>query len=173
MISFGASPLEVLAREAMIQGLVYCDEFTYSISFAQNTPLALGANADVTGSFNINSDSDFICQQYNAMAFAGGQVVNCPNIRITITRSGSGRLIMSNPIHLCNMFGSYCMTNSIVGTMPISSLYQGNMSVQIRLQNLSSTAFDFVDLSWRGFKVFYQTNQSGATGNRQDIFHAL
>jgi hypothetical protein len=35
------------------------------------------------------------------------------------------------------------------------------------------TAANRVDFSMRGFKVFYQTNAQGVTGNRQMIFGAL
>lgn len=175
MIGFGTSPLEILASQAMVAGLCYLDEFAYVASFITGTPTALGASTDVTVPVRINSDSDFIALQYNLIAYsgAGAGAVTDPNVLVQITRSGSGRMLMSAPVHTALMCGSYDNTNAIPGVLPISSLYQGNSQVDLRLINLSTVAFDRVDFAFRGFKVFYQMNASGVTGNRQMIFHAL
>jgi hypothetical protein len=171
----------------MIGGLVYLDEFTYSTTWLANTPTALGAGGDVTTTIQINSDSDFIAQEYSLVSNGAtvNDVAGLPDFLITITRSGSGRNIMNNPQRVLNFLGNYwnggnAGTNvpqsgfaNWPGRLPISSLYQGNSTVQIRLQNPTSLVPFRVDFSMRGFKCFYQTNSAGQTGNRQQIFHAL
>jgi hypothetical protein len=184
---YGASPLELLACQAMVAGLVYLDEFTYSTSWIAGTSSALTASGDVTRPIQINSDSDFIAQEYNLTTtgstadFVGG----LGDFLIQITRAGSGRNIMDNPQRVLNFCGNYAFTGSKFdpangiganqpGRLTISSLYQGNSTVQIRLVNLSPTFNPVrVDFAMKGFKCFYQTNASGQTGNRQQIFHAL
>jgi hypothetical protein len=173
--SFGASPLESLAREAMLQGLVYMDEFTYSAAWITGTTTALGASATVDVQVQINSDSDFIAQQYNLTAWTAlDTILVSPDYLITLIRSGSGRELMNQAQHVANFAGNYRSASSnFPGDMPISSLYQGNGSVTVRLQNRTVTAANRVDFALRGFKVFYQTNAQGQTGNRQMIFGAL
>lgn len=184
---YGASPLEILACQAMVAGLIYTDEFTYSTSWISGTPTALLPGGDVTTSIQINSDSDFIAQEYNLVS--SGPDVNTvqglPDFLITLTRAGSGREIMNNPQRVLTFCGNYLgyvsgATAPLVlgannpGRLSITSLYQGNSTVRIRLQNPSTTLTPFrVDFAMKGFKVFYQTAANGQTGNRQQIFHAL
>lgn len=189
MYGYGTSPLELLACQAMVEGLVYLDEFTYSTSWQAGTPTALGPAGDVTTTIQINSDSDFIAQEYNL--FTNGATANdiggLADFLITITRAGSGRNIMNQAQKTMNLCGNYLgfspqganPPNVVLGAnnpgrLPITSLYQGNSTVSIRLQNQSTTFAPWrVDFAMRGFKVFYQTARNGRTGNRQDIFHAL
>jgi hypothetical protein len=183
MWGYGSSPLELMACQAMIQGLVYLDEFTYSTFWQSGTSSALPANGDVTQRIQINSDSDFIAQQYNIFANGGSanDILGLPDYLITITRAGSGRDIMNNPQKVMNFAGNYFNGTENVtsnaanfpGWLSITSLYQGNSTVSIRLQNPTSAAPFRVEFAMKGFKVFYQTNRQGVTGNRQDIFHAL
>lgn len=183
---FGSSPLELLARDAMVQGLVYLDEFTYSAVWQAGTNTALTQGGDKTVNIQINSDSDFIAQQYQLIAEGEepDSIVGLANFLITITRAGSGRDIMNQAQKVQNLCGNYLGFGegatsapygaNFAGYLPITSLYQGNSTVAIRLQNPSQTfAPRRVDFAMRGFKVFYQTARDGRTGNRQDIFHAL
>ena len=184
---YGSSPLELLAASAMLSGLVYLDEFTYSCSWIAGTSSALVPNGDVTQNIQINSDSDFIAQTYNLVASGtqAGTIAGLPDFLITITRAGSGRNIMDQPQRVLNFCGNYwaggnnsdptfsSLANT-PGWLSISSLYQGNSTVSVRLQNPSSTFAPLrVDFAMKGFKAFYQTNAQGVTGNRQQIFHAL
>lgn len=173
--AYGTSPLENLAAEAMIQGLVYLDEFTYSAAWITGTATALGAAATVDVIVPINSDSDFIAQQYNLTAWTAVDTIYAsPDFLITLIRSGSGRELMNQAQQVANFAGNYRSTSAnFPGDMPISSLYQGNGTVTCRLQNRTGNAINRVDFAMRGFKVFYQTNASGVTGNRQMIFGAL
>jgi hypothetical protein len=175
MIGFGTSPLEIMASAAMLKGLCYLDEFTYSVSWIAGTTTALGVSATVPIQLFINSDSDFICQEYNLVAFTAlDTIIVSPDYLISIVRSGSGRELMNQQQHVGNLCGNYRSASaSAPGRNPISSLYQGNLNVTITLANRTVTAANFVSLALRGFKVFYQTNAQGQTGNRQDIFHAL
>lgn len=183
MFGYGSSPLEILACQAMVSGLVYLDEFTYSTFWQAGTDTALAAGGDKTTRIQINSDSDFIAQQYNLYVTGGGgdDIVGLDDYFITITRAGSGRDIMNNPQKVFNFLGNYFRGNQSViangtntpGWKSITSLYQGNSTVSIRLQNPTTRTPFRVEFAMVGFKVFYQTNRAGQTGNRQDIFHAL
>jgi len=174
-MQYGSSPLELLASAAMLKGLAYLDEFTYSAAYLTGTPTSLLSGATVDVQLQINSDSDFVAQEYNLTAWSAvGTLTPLPDILITIIRSGSGREIFNQFQHVANICGNYFATDrNYPGKMPISSLYQGNLTVTVRLQNRSAVNFNRVDFCMRGFKVFYQTNATGQTGNRQDIFHAL
>jgi hypothetical protein len=175
MQGFGTSPLEIMASAAMLKGLVYLDEFSYSASWVAGTATALGASATQAVQILINSDSDFIVAEYNLVAFTAlDTIIASPDYLITITRSGSGREVMSGPQHVGNFCGNYRSASaSFPGRKPIPALYQGNLIVTVTLQNRTVTAANRVDFEMKGFKVFYQTNAQGQTGNRQDIFHAL
>ena len=175
MIGFGTSPLEIMASAAMLKGLAYLDEFAYSAAFITGTPTALAASGTTSVQININSDSDFVAQEYNLMAWSALDTpINSPDYLITIVRSGSGREIFSQLQPVSNVCGNYrSVSANFPGKNPISALYQGNLIVTVTLQNRTVTAANRVDFTMRGFKVFYQTNAQGQTGNRQDIFHAL
>ena len=175
MIGFGTSPLELLASAAMLKGLVYLDEFTYSAAWITGTPTALGANATQAVQIQINSDSDFIAQEYNLTAWTAAETQYAArDFLISLTRSGAGRELFSQAQPVNNICGNYSIgSTNLPGKNPISSLYQGNGTVTVTLQSRSASAMNRVDFTMRGFKVFYQTNAAGVTGNRQDIFHAL
>jgi hypothetical protein len=180
MNSFGTSPLELMACDAMLQGLAYVDEFIYSAAWIAGTPTALGSLQTVDVQIQVNSDSDFIVQEQNFSAIilesdspdAAHVCVTCPDLLVTIVRSGSGREVMNQAQPVINMFGNY-WSAQFPGRKPVSALWQGNNNVTVRLQNRTTQAFDRIDISFIGFKVFYQTNNQGETGTRQGIFHAF
>jgi hypothetical protein len=180
MNSFGTSPLELMACDAMLQGLVYLDEFTYSAVWAAGTPTALGALATVDVPIQINSDSDFIVQEQNLSAIVVTpdspddihECVDCPDLLITLIKAGSGREVMNQAQHVTNIFGNYWAAQ-FPGRKSIAALWQANNTITCRLQNRTATAFDRVEISFLGFKVFYQTNNQGASGDRRTIFHAF
>jgi len=170
-----------MACNAMLACLVYLDEFTYSCFWQAGTPSALPPGGDVTQTIQINSDSDFVAQEYNLTTDTGiDQTVALPDFFIQITRAGSGRNIMNMPQRVANFCGNYAgysattQNANFPGKLSITSLYQGNSTVQVRLQNRSTTFSPArVDFAMKGFKTFYQANKQGQVGNRQDIFHAL
>lgn len=181
---YGSSPLEILACTAMVQGLIYMDEFSYSTTWLAGTTTALGEGGDVTTNIQINSDSDFVAQEYNlSMQIAAGDsfVVLPSSFSVQLTRAGSGRNIMNEPQLVGNLCGNYAyavqsptiQSANQSGRLPTTALYQGNSTVSVRLQNPTEIIPFKIQFTMRGFKVFYQTNAQGITGNRQSIFHAL
>lgn len=174
MDGFGTSPLELMACEAMLTGLCYLDEFTYSATWLTGTSTALGANGTVDVIIAINGDSDFVALEYNLTGWSAvNTIVASPDLLITLVRSGSGREIMSDAQHVGNLCGGYYSSRSAPGRLPISSLYQSQNNVRIRLTDRSAVAWNRVDFNMRGFKVFYQQNEQGQIGTRKAIFHAL
>lgn len=181
---YGCSPLELLACQAMVQGLIYMDEFSYSTTWLTGTTSAMTAGGDVTTNIQINSDSDFVAQEYNfAMQIAAGDsfIVLPASFSFQLTRAGSGRNIMNEPQLVGNICGNYgyavqsptIQSANGSGRLPTTALYQGNSTVSVRLQNPTTIAPFKIQFTMRGFKVFYQTSAQGITGNRQSIFHAL
>lgn len=175
MNGYGVSPLEIMAADAMLQGIAYLDEFTYSAAWITGTATALGSGATVPAQIQINGDSDFIVQEMNITAFdnaAPPVIVASPNLLLTITRSGAGREIMNQAQHVMNICGGY-QTNRFPSKKPMPGLINKSNNLQLTLQNLSTTVFSRVDIALIGFKVFYVQNAQGVTGDRQAIFHAL
>jgi len=169
---FGTSPLELMACDAMLQGLAYLDEFTYSAVWFGTT--ALGQLGTVDVNIQINGDSDFIAQEYNLTGWSAiNTIVANPDLLITMVRSGSGREIFNQQQHVGNICGGMYASRSEPGRLPCSSLYQSQNTVRVTLTDRSNVAWNRIDFAMRGFKVFYQTNAAGQTGTRQGIFHAL
>lgn len=174
MIGFGVSPLELMACEAMLKGIVFLDEFVYSAAYIFGTATVLPALGTVDVQIQINSDSDFIFQEMNLVSFFEGDVLDNPNYLLTVVRAGSGREIMNQAQHVLNVTGSHQSLGRVPGRKPTPGLIQANSSLTLRLQNLTSDVPDRVDIALLGFKVFYIVNpETGETGNRQRIFHAL
>jgi hypothetical protein len=174
MNGYGVSPLEMMACEAMLNGVAFLDEFVYSAAWIKGTSTELGALATVPVQIQINSDSDFIFQEENLVSFLGGDILDNPNYLLTVVRAGSGREVMNQAQHVLNITGSHQSLGRVPGRKATPGLIQANSTLTCNLQNLTSDVPDRVDLAMIGFKVFYITNPSnGQTGNRQMIFHAL
>lgn len=174
MQGFGVSPLELMACEAMLSGVAFLDEFVYSAAWIKDTATELKALQTVPVQIQINSDSDFIFQEANLVAFFQDDILDNPNYLLTITRAGSGREVMNQAQHVLNITGSHQSLGRVPGRKPMPGLIQANSSLTLSLQNLTSDVPDRVDVALLGFKVFYIANPAtGQTGNRQTIFHAL
>jgi hypothetical protein len=173
MNGYGVSPLELLACDAMLQGLVFLDEFVYSAAWIAGTATELPALGTVDVQIQVNSDSDFISQEQNLVATFEGDVVDNPQFLLTIIRAGSGREIMNQAQHVLNITGSHQSLGRVPGKKPMPGIIQANSTLTCRLQNLTSDVPDRVDLAFSGFKVFYQQLPDGRQGNRQQIFHVL
>ncbi len=172
MRGFGTSPLELMACEAMLQGLCYLDEFVYSARFVVGTPTALPATGTNTVQIQINDDADFISQMNNATVIASDHDCEpCPNMLVNIVRAGSGREVMNQPQHIQNIMGNFWSGN-FPAYKPMPGLIQKKNTLTVQIQNLSSDAPDLVEIAFIGFKVFYTQNQNGEVGNRKAIFHA-
>jgi len=173
MTGYGVSPIELQACEAALAGLVYLDDFTYSAIW--QGPTALGSLQTITVPIQINGDSDFVVQESNIIAYDNQSTpvnVAVPNLLITITRAGSGREIMDSAQHVNNLLGNYTPALN-PGRNPMPSLWNAKNTINITLQNLTTTVFGRIQTSFRGFKVFYIANQAGQVGDRTAIFHAL
>ncbi len=176
MNGFGVSPLEILATEAMLEGLVYDDEFVYSASWIKNTATELASLGTVEVQIQINGDSDFLVQEQNICSVVSDLPI-FPNYLLTIVRAGSGREVMSSPQHVANICGSLISGGSagagmrifaFPGKKPCPGLWVAKNTITCRLQNLTTTVPDRIDLSFVGFKVFYTGSQT-----RQQIFHSV
>lgn len=164
---YGNSPIEVLASDAMLKGQVFLEMFTYSSQWITGTASALGASATVDQQIIINGDSDFVIQEINLTAWSAvGTIVATPDLLLTIVIAGAGRQIMNAAQHVLNFCGSYA-TGQVPAQPPMPKLVQAANTITNTLANRTASAFNRVDLMYRGFKVFY----SG--GNRQQIFHVL
>lgn len=161
MNGYGVSPLEIMASEAMLRGLVFLDQFTYSAVFTGAS--ALGAAATAVVQVNIDADSDFVLQQVNITAQTAGPTIITPNYLILLTRAGSGRQIMNQPQHVQNVCGQL-WNNAQPGFAPMPGLMQARNTISVQLQNLTATAATRVDVAMIGFKVFY------TKGDRMNVF---
>jgi hypothetical protein len=124
------------------------DYFAYRIEF-----LPLGANQALTGSFNVQSDSDFVIVARTALILnaATGAWLD-PNqapFLITETDTGSGRQIMDGAVGFAGFFGTGSEPHYLVWPKKIRAA----SAYTVRLENLSATAFN-VRLAFHGFKLF-------------------
>jgi hypothetical protein len=177
MNGFGVSPIEIMASEAMLSGLVYCDNFTYSAAWIAGTATALAGLATVPVNIPINSDSDFVIQEIHLTAYEdddGTKTLNVnPDYLLTVATAGSGREIMNQAQHVLNYCGGFAGTK-FPNAIRFPKLIQANNVVRLTLQNLSTLDALRVDLALIGFKVFYVTSAvTGEQGTRQNVFHAL
>lgn len=165
MVGFGASPLELMATDAMLRGEVFCQHFTYSASWITGTNSALGANATVDQQIQINADADFIVQEVNLVSWsAANTIINEPDYLLTIIQAGSGAQLMNAAQHVLTMCGAYD-TDRFPARLGYPILLKANATLTNTLQNRTAVAANRVDLAYIGFKVFY------TGGNRRQIFH--
>lgn len=169
MAGYGVSPLETLAKEAMLQGLAFLDAYTYSAVFSGTT--VLPASQSQTVGISMDAGVDFMVQQINVTAYtAGPTLLANPNYLIQITRTGSRNQVMNQPQHVQNVCGNY-WNNNTPGYWPMPSLWLSKTNIQVQLTNLSATAALRVDVAFTGFNVYYL--KGSAEQLRQSIFHIL
>jgi hypothetical protein len=169
-MAWGNSPIEILASNAMVNGLIFCSNFTYSATWLTGTGTALGANGTVESDIQINADADFVVQEMNLTSWsAAGTPITSPDYTITIVMSGSGRQIMNQAQSVSLYTGAYVTANGVQQPLQLAMplLITANSTLANTLINRTGTAANRVDLMMRGFKVYY------TGGNRQSIFHVL
>jgi len=177
MLGYGTSPIELMASDAMLRGEIFCEHFVYSASWIAGTATALAASATVEAQINITGDADFVIQELNLTSWSALAIptiadlgVNeeavMPDFLIMIVIAGSGRQIMNVAQPVANVCGSH-QINMVPGRLPMPKLVQSSNAISCVLTNRTAVAPNRVDLSFIGFKVFYQG------GNRQQIFHVL
>lgn len=176
---FGASPLEIMAMQAMLQGWVYCYGFTYSaLMFGTN---ALGASGTQTVATQITSDSDFVIQRINLVSFTALDTpeVN-PDFTAQFSISGVAVNLSDAPQHVNNICGNF-FDNRVPNDLPFPILVQANQNLTVQTINRSAVAQNFTQYSYVGFKVKYLTmslqQPDGSVirvpTTREAVFHVL
>lgn len=169
---YGTSPIELLATQAMLDGIIYCQNYVYSAQWLTGTTTALGAAATVDALTQINGDSDFIIQQINLVAWeAVDTAIVDPDYLLQISIGGSARQLFDRPISVNAVIGNY-LTDKIPATLPFPYLVEMNNNMLANLTNRTGTAANRVDLAYIGFRVFYQGDVPAST-LRRDIFKKL
>lgn len=169
MNGFGTSPLELLAADAMLREDVYCEFFTYNAPFLAGTNQALAATTgQATQQTNIDAEADFVVQTINlSVRDNTGANVVAPNMSILIIAAGSGRQIMDQPIPVTNICGNFGAAQ-VPGKLPFPRLWAAKNTVTTQMFNREAFAPTRAEVSYVGFKVFYQKDST-----RQKIFHVL
>lgn len=169
---FGASPLEIMACNAMLRRMVYCYHFTYSaLFFGAN---ALGASGTQTVATQITADSDFVVQRINLVSFTALDTpeVN-PDFTLLLTVAGVAVNLMDQPIHVNNLCGNF-FDNRVPSDLPFPVLIIANQNLTSQLVNRSAVAQNYTQISYTGFKVKYLKNpDTNMPTTRDEVFHCL
>lgn len=165
---YGMSPIETLAADAYVNNQIYMDSFIYSVTWLAGQTSALPASGQTETQLAINADSDFVVQELNLIAWsAAGTILDVPDYLLTITVAGSGRLLMNQSQPVLNMTGNYAPQH-VPNRLVMPKLLPMNTTISNLLINRTAVAPNRVDLSFVGFKVFYN-----GQNNRGQIFHIL
>lgn len=122
------------------------DFFTYEVSIS-----ALAAAGTFTGTFTVQTDSNFLWQAAAVCADTTGTVANRPLITATITDASSGRQLSSGAAPVGNLFG----TNELPFLLPTPRFFRGGTTVTIAGTNYSAaTTYTNVKFSFIGTKFF-------------------
>lgn len=169
---FGSSPIELMAMQAMMNGQVFCQAFTYSAVFFGTTALGV-APAQVTIPTQITADSDFVIQRMNLTSWsAAGTLVADPDYTLLLTINGSAVQLMDQPQTVQNLCGNFT-SNKVPSDWPFPYIIIANNTLSAQLTNRTAVAANRVDLSYVGFKVKYLTNPDGTPATRQQVFNLL
>lgn len=170
---YGSSPVEMMAMDAMMKGLVMCQAFCYSALYLAGTGTALAANGTTNVPTQITSDSDFVVQRLNLTAWsAAATIIADPDYTLLLTLNGSGRQLMDQAQSVQNLCGNFSQ-NKVPSDWPFPYLIQANNTITSQLINRSAVAANRVDLSYIGFKVYYLQDANGNPTTRQQVFNAL
>jgi hypothetical protein len=169
-MQYGSSPMELMASRAMLNGEIFCSDFTYSATWLTGTSTALGANGTTESDVQINADADFVAQEMNLVAWsAAGTPITSPDYTLLIVLAGSGRQIMNQAQHVNNYCGAYVTANGVQGPLFLGYplLFTANSTIACTLINRTGVAANRVDLMFRGFKVYY------TGGTRNNVFRVI
>jgi hypothetical protein len=166
-MSFGTSPLELLAADAMLQGSIYCNSAVYPAKWLTGQASALGSGLTIPQVLQINGDSDFICQMINGIAWsAAATITPDPNIEALI-EIASGRMWFNQSANFRTIFGGWHGTSPAPGTLPMPRLIPAQSTVTITLTEQQSVSWNRVEVELIGFNVYYQS------ATRSEVFHVL
>jgi hypothetical protein len=165
-MSFGTSPIELMAADAMIRGAIFCNQYIYPAKWLTGQSSALGSGGTVDQVIQITSEADFICQELNLEAWsAAATQVADPNIEINI-QIASGRPWFNTSVNtraVCGTYGNGSQPNKLV--MP--RLIPAKSSITITLTDNQAQAWNRVEVALLGFNVYYQKE------TREQVFHVI
>lgn len=165
-MSFGTSPIELLAADAMLRGAVFCNEYVYPAKWITGQSSALGSLATVDQAIQITSEADFVAQEVNLIAWsAAGTLAADPNIEINI-QIASGRPWFNTSLNARTFAGTYSSGN-FPNKMVMPRLIPAKSTVTVTATDQQSTAWNRVELVMIGFNVYYQTE------TREQVFHVI
>lgn len=169
---YGTSPIELLATEAMLQGVIYCQNYVYSGLWSQANGNQLVANGVLDAPTAINGDSDFVIQEINFIAWQSvGVPITDPDYLIQISIGGSARQLFDRPLSVNALFGNY-LTQKRPGKLPFPYLVEMNNNLLANLSNRTATDANRVEIEYYGFRVFYQ-GDTPPSQLRRDIFKKM
>lgn len=169
---FGTSPVELMAMQAAMQGLVICQAFAYSAVFFGTTALG-AAPALVNVPVQIDAGADFVVQRMNLTSWSAvGTLTADPDYLLLLTLNGSAQQLMDQPQTVQNLCGNYT-SNKVPADWPFPYVIIANNTLNAQLTNRSAVAANRVDLSYIGFKVKYLQNPDGSPVTRTQVFNIL
>lgn len=165
-MSFGTSPIELLATDSMLRGGVFLNEYVYPAKWITGLSSALGSGASVDQAIQITSEADFVCQELNLIAWSGAStLVADPNIEMNI-QIASGRPWFNTSVNARVMAGTYSSGN-FPNKMVMPRLIPAKSTITVTLTDNQSTAWNRVEVNMIGFNVYYQTE------TREQVFHVI
>lgn len=165
-MSFGTSPIELLAADAMLRGAIFCNSWVYNAKWLTGQSSALGSGATVDQVIQVTQEADFVCQELNLTAWsAAATLVGDPNIEINIVIS-SGRPWFNQSQNARNVAGSYS-GGDFPNKMVMPRLIPAQSTITLTLIDNQSVAWNRVEVAMLGFNVYYQTE------TREQVFHVI
>lgn len=127
------------------------DFFTYELDFSG----ILAAGGTAQGTFNVQSDSNFLWQYgcYSANIAHAAQTNDTrvfPEINVLIQDSSSGRQLMSAPVPVTSIFGY----GSLPFLLPTARFFRAQTQVVVSVTNNSAVSVLNLQLSFIGTKFF-------------------
>jgi len=128
------------------------DPFTFNVSF-----LPLAASNNATDNFITQADSGFaiiktcfvISSNVDVFVANISDVPKYAPLLVSLTDSGSGRILANSPVAVNNYFGT--AERPFIWSRP--KLLDPNSTFSVQVQNLVATAFN-VRFAFHGFKIF-------------------
>ena len=155
MQGFGDSPIEVLTTRATLAGAIFVSHFTYNIAYLDGTATDIAANGTTAAQLQINADSDFVCQAINLVSWSAADTLEVdPDYTLLLTVAGSGRQLMNQAVAVLNICGNYT-DGQVPARRNMPFLLSANTTLTSTIVNRSATAVNRCDLTFDGYKVFY------------------
>jgi len=165
-MSFGTSPIELLATEAMLRGAIFANEYIYPAKWLTGLTSSLLSGTTVDQAIQVTSEADFVCQELNLIAWsAAGTIVADPNIEINI-QIASGRPWFNTSVNARLICGTYSSGN-FPNKMVMPRLIPAKSTITITLTDNQATNWNRVEVNLIGFNTYYQTE------TRVQVFHVV